>query len=350
MHFSLHQAIEDITAIKLVYSNVRVVKSAGQGVGIETADAGTVTRTASVEPVVDGARYQATFGGNTSDVRPAQLGANGIVESDWIAVPTISAGTWFGVNSYHAGTVGCAITQAVRARNGEKWALGAAVADQTMSGRPTGAAGVYSAMPVAILGMTAKGSVLISGNSRTRGVSDTSTATGLNGEIARSLGTTIGQFHIGTPGDTIMNLALSHSTRALFARYVSSGVIFQDCVNELSRTPSQILADYQTMIAAFGLPFYACTTAPYTTGAASAVDGSDQTPRANDATRVSVNTSIRAGLPGAAGYFDVAAAASIDGKQVWKSGYSTDLLHAIDAGVTGMVASGVIPTAPFVRG
>lgn len=136
-------------------------------------------------------------------------------------------------------------------------------------------------------------------------------------------------------------------------------------VNDITGATAAQTAGYLASIIAMftGKPVNLHTVPPRTTGAWTLADGSDQVAHSSGAVRTTLNGLIRAGIAGAAGYRDSAAAASLSGTSaddtkwyadgsanyMFQTASPADGLHPGTQGDTYIVASGFLNPATISR-
>lgn len=206
----------------------------------------------------------------------------------------------------------------------------------TVPGITTGMGGaqqVYGA--TAILGPTTKPSVLLLGDSRLSGGGNFHGNNDL-GSLARAIGTTCGYINLGCSGAAMWQFRVNATARLTGLAAFCSHVVHAGHVNDLigGDTAAACKTNVEGLIAKFGAGKInaVCTVEPYTTGAWTAPDLSDQTiwDTARNTQRVAYNNTVRGGeVVGADFMFDLAEAveSSRDGGK-WMAGYTDDGLHA----------------------
>jgi hypothetical protein len=304
MSRSRHLCQQAVTSLQIVVSNFYVPETGGN-LGVEMAPGSTATVTASIEYPA-GTFTQVTFGGSASGTVPD----GGVLFSDFVSV-TIPQGATFYVRQYITTAAGMVYSDngSIDYTNGDGFKFGASgIADQTMGGTVTHNDNFNGFFPLAILGTTNRASVAIIGDSRAYGYQDIySDTSGDRGELARSIGPSLAYMSLTTPSDKAALWVASHTNRLQIAKYCSHAVI-QLGINDISggRTASQLIADYATIAGLIGKPIFCCTLAPRSNSTDSWQTVANQTAFAQEAQRSSFNTSVRAGLSGFAGYFEIA--------------------------------------------
>lgn len=165
-------------------------------------------------------------------------------------------------------------------------------------------------LPSAIVGMTSNVVLGLLGDSITFGLGDQANATtGDNGIFARLYGPLYAYVKSGCPGDGVNAFLASHAIRLAMLKNNCNTILCNYGINDMNGgfTAAQVQANLITLRALFpGLRFYQATYAPFTTGAWTAVDGSDQTVAASAATsRPLMNAWVKANTGGFDGFIDV---------------------------------------------
>lgn len=358
-----HVARDNITSLKIELPNWYWTRG---GTLTEAAGGGNITYSASVEYPA-GTFTQILFAGAATAV----CASNTSLLSDFCAV-NIPNGASFWIRSYANAVTAIVFTDGnagfpqLDYGNGEAYEYSAAsTTDKTMGGTLTdnGAATAPICVPTAIIANTRKPSVLILGDSRDWGFTDLYDASGDLGDLARSIGPAYGYINAGCAGDTLSGFITAHTRRAALQTYCSH-VIFGDPINALraggsgqNKSAATVLGELQTILGYF--PTKRCFTTtpggPNTTGAWTAVDGSDQTVNANQAEIANYTTAIRAGVANSVGSFDIMAAVenpTAPGKW-WATGVAqattSDGLHSVQLSYLRIKNSGAIDPARIHR-
>jgi hypothetical protein len=324
MNRSRHVATDAITSLQVIFPNFYVT-----GAGVETSPGAAATITASIEYPA-GTMTQVKFSASASGSIPS--GGTLLSDACTVAIPS---GATFWVRSYFTSTAGIVYCNGVQEQAaGEVFnSAVSGLADLTMSGTVTSTGDhVDIYRPIAILGSTRKPTVAILGDSRAAGYLDTPNGNGL-GEIARGL--SCGYITIATPGDSVQNFVAGHAARLPVAQYCSH-VVAQWSINDLSnnRSVAQIQADLATVYGYFtGVIGILATTAPRTTSTDSWATVANQTPFAQEASRVTLNTWKRTvPAPWAATWEVADQVESARNSGRWTPGLTTDGLHENQAG------------------
>lgn len=351
---SAHVATDNLTSIKLAFSNFYNAGNLATGSIADIGLGASATITASVEypaATFTQVTFSASATGTILDI--------GILLSDYLTV-NIPFGATFWVRTFWHNTAGCLYNAWQNSFLGEATALSATViSDQTMSGTITNS-GSFSYPPIAILGITRTASVIIVGDSIGAGYNDTedssASATGYNakiGLVARSLGTTP-FLNLSVAAESANNFLTDATARKLLIPKGSS-LITQLGTNDVAGlTPAQLLAKLQAIwaLASSGQKLYQTTITPNTSTSDGWTSGAGQTPAASNSTRITFNTNVRAILSGATGYYDLdSAVESSLNSGLWifspSPPYTGDGLHPNTAGYAVVQAANLIPTATY---
>lgn len=291
-----HIARDSFSKVSLLIPNF-YVSTSEQGTG------GVATITASIE--YGGAILgRFSIGGNTTMTAANQS----IIRTDELDLgTTIPRGRKFQIRiwvSVAGGFVAYSqnngLAQAV-ASYGDALALGTNVTDLTAGGAVTNASsGGAMFFPLGILASTTQASALLIGDSRCMGQGDTIDASGDTGLLARSIGASRGYINCGIAGDRLTYWIASSTLRRTLMQYVTHCVV-QLGTNDASasqgnRTAAQMLADMNTLWTLAknaGLRVFQTTIDPITTSTDSFATAANQAANANNAARVSVNTTLR---------------------------------------------------------
>lgn len=272
---------------------------------VEAAPANPVSVSAAVEWPIGSPRTQLTFGGATT----ATVAAGADIDSD-IALIAIPDGEKFLIFIKRTGASGLVnMFFGLLENSGDIMEYGTSVAKDVMSGVPVNT-GTQKFGPLAIFTRSSRAAALLIGDSRMVGAGDIGDASGDVGEIARTIGGASGYVNLGLGSARAEGFgSISHARRIAVARDFCTHVYSAYGINDIrSGASAAVVAErLEAMFATLGLPACQATMPPYTTGAWTKADGSDQTKLAQDAARVSLNTTIRAaGLAGQTAVADVA--------------------------------------------
>lgn len=234
-----HFAREHITKLKLVYPNFYI-----SAAGVETPTGAVATFRASIEYPV-GVFTQALFGGQTSIAAPS----GGFVVSDWIKV-NIPKGKKFWDKCHRADANGIIYNSPgtnfkSNALHGDALNFSTTtVPDTTMSATATNLDATNHYQPIAILGLTRSGSVLVLGDSLAFGQNDTVDAAGDVG-LFRFIGASRGIINAARPSDRAQWCLANSDLRRSLGQYVSD-IVVQQTINDLgsgARTPAELQGD-----------------------------------------------------------------------------------------------------------
>lgn len=335
-----HFACDDISALQLTFNNTQA---------IEGAVGGTAYIEASIEYPQDVfTRY--TFSGGSNSYTIADSGR---VTGDVVPV-VIPKGAQFWVRTWRetaSTSVGLLLLASRRSSSAGEWSDYAAsgLTNSVMGGSPaTNRAYTYG--PCAIEAWTKCRSVILLGDSRTRGQGSWSgypwNDTGILAPLL--VNARVAYINAGIGGDTMQNMAGGGATttirRALIPKCTDGIVAFG--INDFvaGRTAAQVKADFATIAAnnALAIPsgkwaITTCYQKVSTTDAYATL--ANQTPFAYDSQRVSFDTDVRAGNVARAHYFldpCMYAESSFNSGKFpvtgSANGYTSDGLHLNNAG------------------
>jgi hypothetical protein len=297
----------------------------------ESNSGATATCNASIEyPANSGTFTQVLFSG----VATGTIGIGAGLLSDQIsmAIPVGQAFNvrifWQGNYEFWFGASTGAFISTDTSRGEFYRSAASGLTDHTMGGAVTDTGGGYKALrPTRIIGMTRKPTILTIGDSRCAGIADTFNDVGNYGEPARIFGSRAGLINVGVQGDSASKFVASHAKRVALganATHVWINYGYNDLAG--ARTTAQVLADNQTIAGYFpGKTILVGTISPVSTA---------------EANRIAYNDLIRAGAAGFNQYFDVAdVMETARNSGVWKTGYSSDNVHAIGVGYDALQAT-----------
>jgi hypothetical protein len=347
---SAHVATENLTSIKLAFSNFANLNGGSADAGLGAS----ATVIASIE-YPSGTFTQVKFSGTTTGT----ISDASLLFSDYLPV-SVPSGATFWVRIFWNNPNGTFYNNYQNAFLGEAMALSTtSISNQTMGGTITNS-GSYSHAPIAILGITRNPSVIIIGDSLGVGwpdgedVEDTSnSATGYGGKvgvIARSLGNV--PFINLCEGGEAASDGLSNSTARKLLWTKGSHVFTQYVVNDMrdSETSATTIAALQAIwanIASFQ-KIYQTTCTPLTTSTDSWATLGNQTVLSSEAQRQVFNAAVRAGISGIKGYVDITSAleSSLNsGKWLVSPSppYTPDGIHPNQAANLLVAAGGLFP-------
>jgi hypothetical protein len=295
-----HTMSDTVSSLMLVYSNYY-----GKD---ETPGTGPQTYGASIEYPVGTLLAQVTFNG--TNYGTAAPGSD--VYSDLIPLPIpIPQGARYRVRTFvrnPAGGIpmnaGCNSWNGAGDEISNYTTVDGTTLDYTM-GAPTAAFTlVDSPRPSLILAYTSKRSIAIVGDSRATGqISGTasdyvSDANGWIGVAERAVGRRGACVNLSAPSDLLANfIGSTGANRRNLLQYVTD-VFCEYGINDLSQGSATILANLTTLrnsANVTGKPFGVATMSPYSATTDNLMTLANQTPNANDAQRIAVNTAYRNG-------------------------------------------------------
>lgn len=305
---SAHIATENLSSVKIVFG---AFFNTGPPSGTpDTGIGAAVTITASVEYPA-GTFAQVKFSGSSTGTIPDA----GVLFSDYAPV-SIPSGATFWVRNFRTSTGGIFFNPWQNSFLGEATEVAASgLTDKTMSGTIVDSGNGWSVPPLAILGMTNNPSVIIIGDSITRGLADTedssNTATGFNGKvgiIARSLGN-VPFLNLAVDGDcafTWSTNALARTQLLQKGSHLMSGLGLSDVLNH-AKTAAQTETALQAVYALVrsGQKRYQTTWTPHSSSTDAWASLGNQT-AINNIDRATFNTDARAILSNTLGTIDVA--------------------------------------------
>jgi hypothetical protein len=350
MSRSPHYARDDITSLKVAIPNWRVRNASPfdeQGVG------STATVTASVE-YPSGTFTRVLFGG----VASGTIANGSTIFSDYTNV-NIPNGSLFWIRIYYTSSTGVLSIPQDTSAIGSGLETGVSgISDKTMSGTVTSAGNTFP--PIAIIGVTAKPSVIAIGDSKLLGANDlTGDSSGDFGDVDRSIGPSFAYSSSGQNGDAAFRYVSAHAQRNLLLPYASD-LIVEYGSNDLSsnRSASTVLSDLETIwgyAQASGLKVYQVTITPRTTSTDSWATTANQMTWAQNSANNTLNDSIRALPSGLQGAFDLSDVISTSrGSGIWIANgtanyYTTDGIHESTNANLLIKSSSAIATTSITR-
>lgn len=303
-HF--HRDAGDTLRICLPNFIVTTTSSTPTGTGQEAGGGGVMTYTAAYE-APDGTRYPFTFNGGAAS---GDAPDGSWVWTDDLTVPPFKPGDMYTLH-YYGNTTGrivyqsiATLSQGIDQASGDAMRVGVSgIADQTVSGtlvsNVTAGSGI-TLLPLAIVARTTRRSVYILADSRSAGANDTYDRAGDVGEVARSIGASMGYINLSVPSDRALWWLTYNAARIQFVDYVTDVVIVLG-INDLisgGRTSAQVLADLATIVGLIkarkpSVRVYIGTITPHVTSSDSYA--SNNTAQSTNANRIAINDAIRAG-------------------------------------------------------
>lgn len=323
MNRSAHRATENLTLVKLVFGNW------GMNGGTEQANDAAATIECSIEYPVD-TYTRVTF--SSANIGNMASGAN--ITSDAVKVsipkgavfyvrnlvtsPNTTTGLYGTDNTYlHSSGAGSYL-------EGQKWNASYPGTDYSVSGNlvmTKGTGGTsgnndgFNALhplyrPLAIIAQTVNPSVLIAGDSIAMGAKDGVDTQLAAGFYERAL--KVGTINVARSGEQIIALmgGSNFTRRAALYQYCSH-VIVAFGTNDVfvaSAAAATIITNINTLISTYfaNFPVYVSTVIPQVTTSDAYITEANQTVKAQESVRLTLNNSIRAGgVVGAVGVFDI---------------------------------------------
>lgn len=327
-------AMDDITSLQVMFPNYYINTA-----GVEVGSGGPATINAGIEYPA-GVFTRVTFGGGVSGTIPdaSQL------LSDPVAV-SIPRGALFWVDGLFASTIGILYSYGnanpyLRARQ----ALATSgLADPSLTGNvPLTSVSAQTYAPVAVIGQTTRGSVLLIGDSRPGGsvaVLDYPTGDQACQGLGRLIGHRRALSNMGRGGITLANSLASSTNRVALSAYASD-IWLQLGVNDLPGASNAAaivtnLIAYRAILPA-AKPVWCSTYEPYmVTSTDLWATVANQTVGGNESKRLALNTAVLAVPSGFAGCLDVCQAVESGGTNQsgkWIPNITADGTHCMRAG------------------
>ena len=290
-----HVACDDITSLKLVYSNWYMAN------GLATGTGGTATINASIEYPV-GTIVRSLSGGNNAGT--VISGNNQVRDETAINIPR---GTEFFVRTHYSNPAGGIWANRAggdaNANFADVFTFGTTVDDLTGGGTivSAGAPGlVYGPSSIIMQGAKNK-SVFVFGDSRAFGLHDDIDTTLKAGIVQRAFPANVATCNAAQSGSLYQQYANDPTFNEKFleiAQYYDYFALSAG-INDINagRTPAQVIADIKTLISRFPSTAKVILTTinPYTSSTDSWSTLANQTVGANEVNRVTLNNLIRAG-------------------------------------------------------
>lgn len=347
---SKHRITAPVYGLRIVWANL-------SSVGVETNYGALSNFECAIEYPV-GTFTRVTFGGAAS----TSIAAGGIVESDEILV-RVPAGADIYVRTYGAVTPGqaCCRTQSTFGGDNDSMRVefgttAAPVTNKVLGGTVAVTNAGISMTPLAIVGLSAKPSYWVEGDSRVVGPGGLNQAPyfGEGGQIAPSL------FRLGVAytqscraGARVANTVASYTKRGWLIQKYFTHVIFELAVNDLDGTQAMfdyVVTNVSALRATFpGHKWIGTTITPVTTGTYITLDG--QTPAAKGVWRERYNAGMLANSLGIGFDYVVDVNSVVEGvnsagQKVWLPGLTVDGLHESVAGTLVIAQSSVFDVLP----
>lgn len=328
--------------------------------GPETILSGTTTITAGVEDA-SGSVVTATFSGSASIATTAAF-----VVSDPINITGLNKATLsdriFRTNAsglcFSNWSVGSAGQPGISPGDNLNFTT---ATDQTAGGTITNSpawTGTMQFGSVAIVAQTLMPSVALIGDSRCSGAGDTYDASGDLGELARSIGPSMGYVNLGVEGDIASAWTAATNRQALVKAYCSHAVI-QLGVNDIfGGSTSASLVSNRAAIRSLVAPRPCLeTTIPTETSSTDLwTTTANQTPINGPSIRQTFNATVRAGTANIAGFFDIASITDTSlSSSIWNADgvtpkkWTLDGIHESQFANIAIKNAGVVNTALIHR-
>ena len=215
-------------------------------------------------------------------------------------------------------------------------------------------------LPVGIVAMITKPSLLIVGDSISQGLFDViQDASGDFGVAARVLGPSFGYTNLGVGSETTAGFVANAVNRVLLGAWASH-LIMEHGANDLGNSLAQLQSDALALRNLFpSLLAYQCTTTPSTTSTDAGITSTNQTPSANESRRTAWNDIKRYAAEPYQGCIEIAdlVETNASGGTLtmrnggrWKAGYAVHADSSFDGlhpGPTGY--SAMLQGAPSLR-
>lgn len=300
-----HHAMEDLSAIALVYSAWRL-----DG-GVYELNIDLANYAASIEYPIGSTPTPVLFSGQYFGVVPA--GED--LRSDMTPLPVvIPRGAAFYVRTFQTGATISYHTipgLAANADSGEFITFGSGSVDLTrVTTNLANQQGGIAFRPTAIVGFTTRPTFLLTGDSRCNAAAyDVVTdGFGLSGELERPLGMRFGTINVGIQGEKLSTAVTSFTKRLRLLQYTSA-VACNYGINDLvfgGGNATTLSASVVTFAALHGKPHYHSTLSPNATTSNAYADLAGQTVGTGNAQRVLFNNMVRALKAPLTGYLEIA--------------------------------------------
>jgi hypothetical protein len=212
---------------------------------------------------------------------------------------------------------------------------------------------VYGA--TAIIGLTDRPSILVIGDSRAGAPDFEALDTNDDGNLPRAIGGDFAYINVAVSGETLYQELTRSPKRRAFARYCSD-VAIASGINDLNSSPAPFaIANLGSLVASYGdkRHVFVSTLEPQTASGSSwtAADGSDQIVHpVVESRRQMFNAAVRAGIPGAAGFFDLAALSELSpGSGKWRPLLTGDGVHGNARYLALIPQAHIVPPVAFAH-
>ena len=337
-----HYARDDITSLKLAYSNFYAA---------DTPVGSAATVTASVE-YPEGVFTQVLFGGLAAGTIPN----GGLLLSDSVSV-SIPNGAKFYTRIYQTCASGFSYSaQSGNTSEGDVINFAASgVADKTMS-NPMPANLIVDGFvgAVACIGMTTKPTVALIGDSRQFGFTDVSNDdSGNTGEMSRSLCPVYGAVDLSVSGETATAYPLTSTNRASLVGWCTT-IASNYGVNDVfaGTTAENTFVAIQNIRGKYQKPFVQSTIPTETSSTDGFATLDNQTPLLGEVNCLALNELIRDKADYFNGVYDfegVVNSVNTAGNRAWLPGYTSDGVHELNTANGAIEDSGIVDPSLITR-
>lgn len=288
-------ARDRITSLKIAFANWYLNS------GIEVGSGGTLKTRAFVEYA--GQKVYFAWTGSPETLTP-DFATSAVSDDAFIDIPD---GGEFYITSLGTFSNGMTYTLDRDKAGGDTCQYG--VSGLTID-MPIVESGAYSSFgPIFVLGESDKPSALLVGDSRVDGLFEVINPYGFRGLTERCIGPHLATLKVASSGEQASEFVSSHARRLELSPYFTKVVICEG-INDLrhGRSGEQATQDVSTIVSYFpNADVYVCTIDPVSSSSDGWATLANQTPDPlTNAGRILFNENVRAGIPGVAGYFELA--------------------------------------------
>lgn len=296
-----HYARDRITAMQLLFGNIYVP-------GLEASGPGSITLTAAIEYPA-GTYYQVKWSGSTSvTIAPGDIAP--LSDNRSVKIPD---GGKFWIRTWVTGASGIIYAEVKHIMGEDVSSIAASgLSDLTMGGTITDTAGTYACFPpLAIVGPTARRTVLIVGDSRNGSTASIAHFNALSdkGNIAHAISSTVAYTNAARSGQTMGQVVSTHALLTALSAYTTD-VMIQHGINDINggASLSSVTSRLTSIVGYFSetCRVWTITIEPISTSSDGWTTVGGQLVVATNPNRTAFNDFIRAGVAGATGYFEFA--------------------------------------------